>query len=216
MIEGRHFRNVEARRRTLAEAIDRYLVDEVPKKRNGSMHRFTLPWWKDAIGNLKLADVTPAILVEQRAKIGRETYRRADPESKRTTLEEGEQPRQFKRSAATVNRYLACLSHVLTVARREWHWISHSPWTGSANSPKAAGACATYRPRNALAYSPRRRRMRRFIVSSYCTLDGCARRRALETHLGRRRLQGRAPALSHNQERTTAGCMVARRGSALA
>jgi hypothetical protein len=28
MIEGKHFRSVEARRRTLAEAIDRYLAEE--------------------------------------------------------------------------------------------------------------------------------------------------------------------------------------------
>jgi hypothetical protein len=37
MIEGKHFRSVEARRRTLGEAIDRYLEHEVPKLRNGSM-----------------------------------------------------------------------------------------------------------------------------------------------------------------------------------
>jgi hypothetical protein len=33
MIEGKHFRSAEARRRSLAEAIDRYLKDELPKKR---------------------------------------------------------------------------------------------------------------------------------------------------------------------------------------
>jgi glycine cleavage system aminomethyltransferase T len=38
MIEGRHFRNVEARRGTLAEAIDRFLQQEVPKLRDGRMH----------------------------------------------------------------------------------------------------------------------------------------------------------------------------------
>jgi integrase len=29
-----------------------------------------------------------------------------------------------------VNRYLANLSHVFTVARKEWHWISHNPFDG--------------------------------------------------------------------------------------
>jgi hypothetical protein len=31
MIEGRHFRNVESRRRSLADAISRYIEEELPK-----------------------------------------------------------------------------------------------------------------------------------------------------------------------------------------
>ena len=130
MIEGRHFRSAEARRRTLGEAIDRYLEEEVPKKRDGRMHRFTLPWWKARIGHLKLADITPAIIVEQRGKLARETYTRARPDSKRSTVKPGEKPRQFKRSPGTINRYLECLGHVFTVARKEWHWLSHNPMDG--------------------------------------------------------------------------------------
>ncbi|HEY0339448.1 MAG TPA: hypothetical protein VGC34_01465, partial [Steroidobacteraceae bacterium] len=34
MIEGKHFRSVEARRRSLAQAIDRYVEEELPKKRD--------------------------------------------------------------------------------------------------------------------------------------------------------------------------------------
>jgi hypothetical protein len=94
MIEGRHFRNVEARRRTLAEAIDRYVAEEVPKKRNGRMYAFTMPWWRKNLGYLRLSDVTPAVLVEQRGKLSRETYTRAKPESKRSTVH-GKQARQF-------------------------------------------------------------------------------------------------------------------------
>ena len=130
MIEGRHFRGVEARRRTLAEAIDRYLAEELPKKRNGSTHRSNLPWWKEHLGTLKLADITPAILVEYRGKLAQGTFIRANPKSARTTLKKGEEPRRFKRSPGTVNRYLAVLSHVFTVARKEWHWVSHNPFDG--------------------------------------------------------------------------------------
>ena len=130
MIEGKHFRSVEARRRTLAEAIDRYVLEEIPKKRDGSTARSNLPWWKKHLGHLKLADVTPAILVEQRGKIARDPYIRANPKAKRTTIKDGEHPCQHTRSPATVNRYLAALSHVFTVARKEWHWISHNPFDG--------------------------------------------------------------------------------------
>lgn len=138
MIEGRHFRNVEARRRTLADAIDRYTLEEIPKKRNGSNHRYSLPWWKDSIGHLRLADVTPAVIVEQRGKLARGTYQRAKPSAKRSLVKLGE-AQQFPRAAGSVNRYLNCLSHVFTVARKEWHWISHNPFDGVSKLPESKG-----------------------------------------------------------------------------
>lgn len=139
MIEGKHFRNSEARRRTLGAAIDRYLLEEVPKKRDGSMHRVRLPWWKEHAGNVKLADVTPALIAELRGKLSREHFSRADPAAKRTTLKKGEKARTFKRSDATVNRFLAVLSHVFTVARKEWHWISHNPMEGVSKLREGKG-----------------------------------------------------------------------------
>jgi integrase len=139
MIEGRHFRSVEARRRTIAAAIDRYLAEELPKKRDGGMHRVCLPWWRDRLGDLKLADVTPAILVEQRGKLGREHYRRADPRAKRTSLKKGEAARTYTRSNSSVNRYLACLSHVFTIARKEWHWVAHNPFDGVSKLRESKG-----------------------------------------------------------------------------
>ncbi len=66
-------------------------------------------------------EITLAILVEYRGKLSREPYTRAKPDSKRSIIE-GEAPR-YTRTGSTVNRFLAYLSHVLTVARREWHWI---------------------------------------------------------------------------------------------
>jgi integrase len=139
MIEGRHFRTAESRRRTIADAIERYIADELPKKRDGNMHRACLPWWKEKIGTLKLADVTPAVLVEYRGKLARETYTRANPKAKRTSLKEGEQATKYTRSNSSVNRYLACLSHVFTVARKEWHWIAHNPFDGVSKLRESRG-----------------------------------------------------------------------------
>ena len=45
-----HVRSAEARRRSVAEAIDRYFAEELPKKRAGDMHRHNLPWWKRISG----------------------------------------------------------------------------------------------------------------------------------------------------------------------
>jgi integrase len=107
--EGRHFKTNEAKRHTLGEAIDRYLRDVLPHKSPSSIYMQTLQlgWWKTQVGELVLADVTPALIAAYRDR-----------------LAQGDgQPR----SNATVVRYLAALSHVLTVAVREWGWLDESP-----------------------------------------------------------------------------------------
>lgn len=132
MIEGRHFRSVEARRRTLAEAIARYLDHEAAKLRDGRMHASTLPWWQEKLGRFKLCEITPALIAEYRNKLAAETYRRARPGATRSSLKAGEQAREFKRKPNTVNNYLVSLGRIFSVARREWHWIMHNPMEGVA------------------------------------------------------------------------------------
>jgi integrase len=140
MIEGRHFKDAAARRRTVAEAIDRYMEEEVPRKRSGTMHRAHLPWWKASIGHLRLSEVTPDILVEHRSKLAAAKYRRATPGSERSALQEGDKPREFTRSASTVNRYTECLSHVFTVARKEWRWnLAGNPFSDIRKLREAGG-----------------------------------------------------------------------------
>src|SRR5690606_19401930 len=63
-------------------------------------------------------------------KLAREPYARANPKAKRTELKPSEKPKTYTRSNSTINRYLASLSHVFTVARKEWHWIAHNPFDG--------------------------------------------------------------------------------------
>lgn len=139
MIEGKHYRSVEARRRSLADAIDRYIEEELPKLKDGGMHRSRLPWWKKHAGNVKLADLTPALIVELRGKIAREPFTRANPDAKHTSLEKGTKANQFKRSPKTVKRFLAVLSSVCTVARKEWQWMSHNPFDGVKMPKEGSG-----------------------------------------------------------------------------
>jgi integrase len=139
MIEGKHFRSVEARRRTLADAVDRYFRDELPKKRDARMHKTTLSFWKAQIGHLKLADVTPAVIAEHRDKLRHGTYTKAKKGAKRSVFKDGEKPTQYPRSPSTVNRYLSCLGHLFTVARREWHWIGWKPTDSVSKYPEGAG-----------------------------------------------------------------------------
>jgi len=142
MIEGRHSRDAAGARRTVAEAIDRYLAEEVPTKRGGGgMHTTCLGWWRERIGEKKLGRVTRAVLVEERAKLLRESFTRADPMAKRTQLEKGEHPRVYKRTPATANRYMAALSHVFTMCCGDWEWLqpAANPFAGLSQLKEAKG-----------------------------------------------------------------------------
>ncbi len=109
--EGRHFKTSEAKRRTLGEMIDRYIADVIPHKpkniKNRTLH---LNWWKAQLGKYSLADTTPAVIAEQRDKLAKE-------KTKHGTL----------RSPSTVVRYIAALSHVFTIAVKEWGWLDDNP-----------------------------------------------------------------------------------------
>ncbi|MFQ5482895.1 MAG: tyrosine-type recombinase/integrase, partial [Nitrospinaceae bacterium] len=110
--EGRHFKTTEAKRHTLGELVDRYLKDVLPAK-SDSMQRdqwTQLHWWKEQIGDQLLADVTPSLIAECRDRLMKEKG-----------------PKGKKRSPATANRFLAALSHALTIAMKEWGWLEDSP-----------------------------------------------------------------------------------------
>lgn len=109
--EGRHFKTSEAKKRTLDEIIDRYKKEILPRKPKAVKQRtMQLSWWSKEIGCYSLADVTASIISENRSKL----------------LSEEIAPNKT-RSSSTVNRYMAALSHVLSIANREWEWISENP-----------------------------------------------------------------------------------------
>lgn len=115
--EGRYFKNKESRKHTLGDMCERYIQLVLPSK-GESMQRSQkqqLEWWRDRIGKYTLADVTPALIGDQRdylAQHGRNDSQ--DTPNKRP-------------SPATVVRYLAALSVAFTYATNEWGWVETSP-----------------------------------------------------------------------------------------
>ena len=109
--EGRHFKTREAKKHTLADLIDRYARDVLPTKpKSQKKQESQLEWWKERIGDYSLADVTPALISECRdEQLRGKTYRGT------------------VRSPATVVRYLAALSHAMTIAVNEWGWLEQNP-----------------------------------------------------------------------------------------
>ncbi len=112
--EGRHFKTVEAKRHTLGDLVERYLKHVLPLKSKSAVvlatQKSQLEWWREQLGAHTLADVTPAMIAEQRDILAS------------GLLKNGE-----RRSPATVNRYLAALSHAFTVTVKEWGWMQENP-----------------------------------------------------------------------------------------
>lgn len=114
--EGRYFKTTEAKRHTLGDLVDRYKRDVLPgKPKSQRTQAVQIQWWKDQIGAYTLADVTPALIAEHRDKLAREPLNEQPADSLRF------------RTPATVNRYLAVLSHAFAVAVKEWGWLEHNP-----------------------------------------------------------------------------------------
>ena len=120
--DGRHFKTAEAKRHTLADLIDRYSRDVLPSKKGKTQvtQAGQLAWWKNQIGNTLLADVTPALIGEYRDKLRDEPI----PSTAKDPEKRGE---GRSRSPASVNRYLAVLSHVFTAAVKEYGWCEDNP-----------------------------------------------------------------------------------------
>ena len=109
--DGRHFRTAESKKHTVADLVVRFIEQWLPRNPNGIRKKTALlNWWKNRLGHIILADLTPALIAEARDELLAE-------KTIRHTI----------RSPATVNRYLAAFSKALTIAMKEWGWIDDSP-----------------------------------------------------------------------------------------
>ncbi len=109
--EGRFFKTAEAKRHTLADLVDRYILEVLPHKpKNASNTKLHLLWWRAKLGQLSLADLTAAAIVQCRNDLMGTKTRRKRP-----------------MSPSTVVRYMAALSHALNIAMKDWGWLEDSP-----------------------------------------------------------------------------------------
>ncbi len=113
----------EAKKHTLSDVADRYLsvyLKQYPHR--VQKQRQLLDWWCKQIGQLQLHQITPAIISELRDQLSIETTYRGKA-----------------RSGATVNRYLAALSKVLTLCVREWCLLEVSPMSRVGKLKESSG-----------------------------------------------------------------------------
>lgn len=92
---------------TCGEAIGRYIDKVLPAKSKKinfvKQRQAQLSWWNNRIGVYALSSLSPSLLSECRDELA------------------------AQRSPATVKSYFSALSHVFTIAIREWEWLETSP-----------------------------------------------------------------------------------------
>jgi len=113
--KGSYLPTYEAKRRTVKDLLERYKETEIPKKKDRVNPARHADFWIDRLGDLKLFELSRAAIVEVRDELAKE------------------------RAPATVNRYLALLSHACTMAEREWEWIETNPLRKVSRMPESTG-----------------------------------------------------------------------------
>src|ERR1700687_758539 len=110
--EGRRVPSPEARRRTVAELLDRYRAEVLPEysRREQAQRSGKLAWWGEQLGSRRLVELSAADISECRSRLVRGGALSGKPAS-----------------PATQTRYLAVIKHALGKARTEWQWIAENP-----------------------------------------------------------------------------------------
>jgi integrase len=126
--EGRHFPHAQARRTGFdalaADYAATVLAEFDDVQRANRMQQ--LGWWAEQFKGLTLAEITPDRVSKARDACAAETFTRGkahvDKKSGETI-----QPKAYKRSGATVNRYIAALSHLFSFAVKERRLLDRNP-----------------------------------------------------------------------------------------
>jgi integrase len=118
---GKHFPTQESKKHTLKDTIERYERDILPSRQR-SKRDSILKWWKNRLGDYLLADITSPHITEARDE-----------------LLNGITYRGTKRSPTTCRHYLVTLSHVFTIAQKEWGWASSNPVNNVSKPSPARG-----------------------------------------------------------------------------
>jgi len=146
--EARYFPNQKASRTPFAEVVARYRGTALTNlKASGAGTREQhLDWWVERFAGKTLSEITPDLVAEARNELASSTYTRGKPRQSK----DGRvlPPKQYSRSGATTNRYLATLSHLFTIASKEWRLTDRNPVRDIAKKKKRAGGCGFSLMRN--------------------------------------------------------------------
>jgi integrase len=153
--------------KTLAEAVDAYLASELADKKDQRMLAARALWWRGKLGKTKLRDLTAQRIADILDELGRTPL---PPKVPRGAVK--------LRSAATINRYRAAISGVLTWAEKQSPpWISGNPARNTKHRQEATGRLRFLSPeeRTALVTEARRSASRNVYLAVVLSLATGAR-----------------------------------------
>lgn len=138
--ENRFFPHAAAKRTSfdaLAEDYISTVLIEFGDKEKATRER-QLKWWSEQFAGLSLADITSDRVSLARDKLGTETFTKGKARKDRKT---GELvlPKEYKRSGATVNRYIACLSAAFSFAVKERQLLDRNPVSNISRKKESRG-----------------------------------------------------------------------------
>ena len=126
--EGRHFPHAQSRRISFDALAADYVATVLVEFDDVQCATRTqqLTWWAEQFKGLTLSEITADRVSKARDICAAETFTRGKARPDKKT---GEiiQPKAYKRSGATVNRYIAALSHALSFAVKERRLLDRNP-----------------------------------------------------------------------------------------
>jgi integrase len=159
--QGKHFPHAVARRTSFDALAVSYVRDALgdfdKKQKKTRVQQIT--WWSEQFKGKTVAEITPDAIKAARAVCAAEKFTRGKPRKDENT---GEMipPKEYPRSNATVNRYLAALSDAMSYAVHE-----HSPSLLASNPVAGIGRKSEPKGRTRFLSDDERTRL----------LDACAK-----------------------------------------
>lgn len=138
--ENRHFPHAAAKRTSFDALAKDYSETVLPEFDETARHAREqhLKWFSVRFAGMSLAEITPDQISLARDALSAEPYARGKPRRDPKTGEVIE-PKQYKRTGATINRYLAALSHCLSFGVKERRVIDRNPISDIARKREPRG-----------------------------------------------------------------------------
>lgn len=137
--DGKHFPHAAAKRTSFDALAKDYIATVLPEfdeyERNTRARQLT--WWSEQFAGLNLTEITADRISKARDALAATPYKRGKPRTDRKGVTTP--PKEYKRSGATVNRYIATLSHMLSFAIKERRLIDRNPVADIARKKEARG-----------------------------------------------------------------------------
>src|ERR1700681_3827456 len=124
--ENRHHPHLAGGKKSFADLVRRYR-ESVMKDAGASskaVRGHHLTWWDNYFAGCTLAEITPDRVADARDALAAEKFTRGKVRKKKGVEIA---PTRYTRAGATVNRYLATLSHMFTMAVKEWRLAATNP-----------------------------------------------------------------------------------------